>query len=113
MLRGFFVVALALCALGVAPCGGQDTFQQEADRLATLLNCHAVNVVAEIGASNGKLTVAAAHRVGSSGKVYSTELDAKPWLTWKNWRRRRGISLSSRPPKPTRTFLPGAVTPFL
>jgi len=31
----------------------------------------------EIGGGNGKLTLAAAHRVGSSGKVYSTELDAK------------------------------------
>jgi len=34
-------------------------------------------VVAEIGASNGKLTVAAAQRVGPSGRVYSTEIDAK------------------------------------
>ena len=46
------------------------------DRLGTLLNWHPGDVVAEIGAS-GKLTLAAAHRVGSSGKVYSTELDAK------------------------------------
>jgi ubiquinone/menaquinone biosynthesis C-methylase UbiE len=61
----------------VAPCGGQDTWQAEADRLATLLNWHSGNVVADIGASNGKLTLAAAQRVGPSGKVYSTELDAK------------------------------------
>ena len=77
MLRRSFIAALALCALGVAPCRGQDTFQEEADRLATLLNWHPGNVVAEIGASNGKLTLAVAHRVGSSGKVYSTELDPK------------------------------------
>jgi SAM-dependent methyltransferase len=75
MLRRSFIVALALCALGVAPCRGQDTLQQEADRLATLLNWHSGTVVAEIGAGNGKLTLAAAHRVGPSGKIYSTELD--------------------------------------
>jgi SAM-dependent methyltransferase len=78
MLRRSFIVALALCLLGAGPpCHPQDTFQEEADRLATLLNWHPGDVVAEIGASNGKLTLAAAHRVGSSGKVYSTELDAK------------------------------------
>ena len=76
MLRRSFIVAVALCALGVAPCRGQDTLQQEADRLATLLNWHPGTMVAEIGAGNGKLTLAAAHRVGPSGKVYSTELDA-------------------------------------
>jgi ubiquinone/menaquinone biosynthesis C-methylase UbiE len=77
MLRRSFIVALALCALAGAPCRGQDTLQQEADRLATLLDWRAGTVVAEIGAGNGKLTLAAAHRVGPSGKVYSTELDAK------------------------------------
>ena len=45
--------------------------------MATLLNWHPGSVVAEIGGGNGKLTLAAAHRVGSSGKVYSTEFDAK------------------------------------
>jgi SAM-dependent methyltransferase len=78
MLRRSFIVALALCVLGAGPpCPSQDTFQEEADRLATLLNWHPGDVVAEIGASNGKLTLAAAHLVGPSGKVYSTELDAK------------------------------------
>ena len=45
--------------------------------MATLLYWHSGTVVAEIGASNGKLTVAAAQRVGPSGRVYSTEIDAK------------------------------------
>jgi SAM-dependent methyltransferase len=75
MLRRYFIVAIILCVLGAAPSHGQDTFQAEADRLATLLNWHPGTVVAEIGAGNGKLTLAAAERVGSSGKVYSTELD--------------------------------------
>lgn len=77
MLRRSFIVALSLCTLGVALCHGQDTFQQEADRLAVLLNWHPGTVVAEIGAGNGKLTLAAAHRVGPSGKVYCTDLDTK------------------------------------
>jgi SAM-dependent methyltransferase len=76
MQRRSFIVAAVFCTLGVAPCRGQDTLQQEADRLTTLLNWHPGSVVAEIGAGDGKLTLAAAHRVGPSGKVYSTELDA-------------------------------------
>ncbi len=75
MLRRSFVVAIVLCVLGAAPCHGQDTFQPEADRLAKLLSWGPGTVVAEIGANNGKLTLAAAQRVGASGKVYSTELD--------------------------------------
>jgi ubiquinone/menaquinone biosynthesis C-methylase UbiE len=77
MLRRSFIVALALCAFGVGPCRGQDTWHEEADRLATLLKWHPGTVVAEIGAGNGKLTLEAAQRVGRSGKVYTTELDAK------------------------------------
>jgi SAM-dependent methyltransferase len=76
MLRRSFIVAVALFALGVAPCRGQDTLQQEAGRLATLLNWRLGTVVAEIGAGNGKLTLAAAALVGPSGKLYTTELDA-------------------------------------
>jgi ubiquinone/menaquinone biosynthesis C-methylase UbiE len=33
--------------------------------------------VAEIGAGDGKLTLAAADRVGASGKVYTTDIDEK------------------------------------
>jgi ubiquinone/menaquinone biosynthesis C-methylase UbiE len=77
MLRRSFIVALALCALGLAPCRGQDNWQQEADRLATLLNWNPGSVVADIGAGDGELTLLAAQRIGPSGKVYSTELDAK------------------------------------
>lgn len=76
MQRRSFIVALALWAFVVAPCCAQDTSQKEADRLAALLSWRAGDVVAEIGAGNGKLTLAAAQRVGPSGKVYTTELDA-------------------------------------
>lgn len=37
-----------------SPCGREDTWQQEADRVAALLHGHAGNVVAEIGAGYGK-----------------------------------------------------------
>lgn len=77
MLRRSFIVALGLCAFSVAPCHGQDALQAEADRLALLLNWQVGSVVAEVGAGNGRLTLAAAQRIGPSGKVYSTELDAK------------------------------------
>jgi ubiquinone/menaquinone biosynthesis C-methylase UbiE len=75
MLRRSFVIALALCALGAAPCRAQDQWQQEADRLASVLKWHNGTVAAEIGAGHGELTLAAAQRVGPSGRIYTTELD--------------------------------------
>jgi ubiquinone/menaquinone biosynthesis C-methylase UbiE len=77
MLRRCFLLGFALCTLGVAPCRGQDTWQEQAKRLAGLLNWHPGAVVAEIGAGDGKLTLLAAQRVGPSGMVYTTELDPK------------------------------------
>ena len=75
MLRSFLILALSLCSLSIAPCLAQDTLQEEADRLGTLLNWHAGSVVADIGANNGKMSLVVARRVGSSGRVYSTEID--------------------------------------
>lgn len=72
--RSFIVV---LCAFTLAPCLAQDTYQQEADRLAALLNWQSGSVVAEIGAGDGQITLAAAERVGTAGRVYTTELDPK------------------------------------
>ncbi|HBZ72588.1 MAG TPA: hypothetical protein DEP35_23780 [Deltaproteobacteria bacterium] len=76
MHRRTFILALALCLFVAAPCLGQGHWQEEAGRLATLLNWHPGDAVAEIGAGNGQLTVLAAQRVGPSGKVYTTELDS-------------------------------------
>jgi SAM-dependent methyltransferase len=76
MLRSrIFVFALCAFALAIAPCLAQDTLQQEAAELASLLNWHSGSIVGEIGAGHGQLTVDAAERVGLSGKVYSNELD--------------------------------------
>jgi ubiquinone/menaquinone biosynthesis C-methylase UbiE len=77
MLRRSFIIALVLCAFGAPAIRAQDTSQKEADQLAAMLKWHPGSVVAEIGAGNGKLTVAAAERVGPSGKVYTTEINAK------------------------------------
>jgi predicted methyltransferase len=75
MLRSYLIIVLALSALGVGIRAQQDTYQEEANQLATLLKWHPGDVVAEIGAKKGQLTLAAAQRVGSTGKVYCTELD--------------------------------------
>lgn len=75
MLRRPLIAGLAFCAL--VACRGQDTFQQEADRLAALLKWHPGDVLAEVGAGNGRLALAAAQRVSPAGKVYVTEIDPK------------------------------------
>ncbi len=75
--RRHVFLALALGALALAACHGQDQDWKDADKLATLLNWKPGSVVAEIGAGDGGLTLAAAERVGPTGRVYTTELDPK------------------------------------
>lgn len=77
MLRRIFLLtaAVVLGAACLGPCHAQDTLHEEADGLASLLHWHQGSVVAEVGAGQGVLTQAAAQRVGSSGRVYSNELD--------------------------------------
>jgi ubiquinone/menaquinone biosynthesis C-methylase UbiE len=77
MLRRSFILALALFTFGLAPCQDKDAHQEEADRLATLLNWQPGSVVADIGAGEGQMTLALSKRVGAAGRVYTTELDAK------------------------------------
>jgi predicted methyltransferase len=77
MQRRSFVVALAVAALTLSACRGQDNYQTEAERLAPLLHWQAGSVVADIGAGDGEMTQLVAERVGLTGRVYSTEIDAK------------------------------------
>ena len=78
ILRRTFFIVLVLCALGPVHIQGQDNYQEETELIAKLLNWHSGSVVAEIGAGDGKMTfIAASKFVGSTGKVYSTELDPK------------------------------------
>ena len=71
------VLTLLLGALALAACHGRAQDWKDADKLATLLNWKPGSVVAEIGAGDGGLTLAAAERVGPTGRVYTTELDPK------------------------------------
>jgi predicted methyltransferase len=76
--RRSFFTALVLAAFIVVACRAEDnTYQEEAERLAVLLNWQPGSVVADIGAGRGELTLIAAQRVGSTGRVYATELDTK------------------------------------
>jgi SAM-dependent methyltransferase len=68
-------IALALLSIFVGFGGGQDVWHTEADRLGTLLNWRRGDVIAEIGANKGQLTLEASRRVGPTGKVFSTEID--------------------------------------
>jgi ubiquinone/menaquinone biosynthesis C-methylase UbiE len=77
ILRRSFIIALAFASFGITFCQERDTHEEEAAHLATLLNWKPGSVVAEIGAGEGQMTLAAARRVGADGKVYTTELDAK------------------------------------
>jgi predicted methyltransferase len=79
MWRRSFTIVLVLWALALVPCFAQndDTFQEEANRLALHLHWQEGSVVADIGAGKGELTLIAAKRVGAAGHVYSTELDPK------------------------------------
>jgi len=75
--RGCHLVLTLLSAvLVLAACHGKaQERQKEADKLATLLNWQPGSVLAEIGAGDGSLTLAAAERAGQTGRVYTTELD--------------------------------------
>jgi len=77
MGRRQVVVTLVLSALALAACHGRAQDWKDADKLATLLNWKPGSIVAEIGAGDGNLTLAAAERVGPTGRVYTTELDPK------------------------------------
>ena len=64
-------------SINLAISSRQDKEQAVADKLATLMNWVPGSVVAEIGAGEGQLTLAAAERVGPAGHVFTTELDPR------------------------------------
>ena len=83
MTNGYFrtrsrhlVLTLLLGVLALAACRGKaQEHKEEAEKLAALLNWKPGSVVGEIGAGEGGMTLAAAERVGPTGRVYTTELD--------------------------------------
>ena len=70
-----FALAAALAALTFSTCLAQDTFEEEAERLAELLHWKPGSAVADIGAGDGEMTILLSERVGISGRVFSTEID--------------------------------------
>jgi len=76
MHRRALILLSILLTLQSFFCVAQEkaTCQEEADRLAVLLDWQPTSTVAEIGAGRGQLTLAVAKHVG---KIYSTELDGK------------------------------------
>jgi ubiquinone/menaquinone biosynthesis C-methylase UbiE len=72
LLIGFACVMAAVFAAQV-----RGDAAGEIGRLAELMGWKAGIFVADIGAGDGEYTFAAAGRVGATGKVYATEIDAK------------------------------------
>jgi len=70
----YYVILSLLLAASLSLCGAQDTHREDADRLAVLLSWQPDSTVADIGAGEGQMTLAAAKRVA---KLYTTELDPK------------------------------------
>jgi ubiquinone/menaquinone biosynthesis C-methylase UbiE len=66
-----------LCAAAVFAVGVRGEAPEEVGRLAELMGWKAGTVVADIGAGDGKYTFAAVERVGTTGRVYATEIDGK------------------------------------
>ncbi len=70
--------ALAACAVAaVFAVRVRGDAAGEIARLAELMGWKAGTVVADIGAGDGKYAFAAVERVGTAGRVYATEIDAK------------------------------------
>jgi ubiquinone/menaquinone biosynthesis C-methylase UbiE len=65
---------VALCPVAAFAWGSRAA---EIEKIAPLLALRPGSVVAEIGAGNGAVSVAAAEKVGPTGHVYSTEIDSK------------------------------------
>jgi len=70
------VVALAAASLPYLPLIHGPT-AEEVERLAAWLEVQPGTRVADLGAGDGTFAVALARRVGPSGQVYATELDAE------------------------------------
>ena len=75
MRKRHFAITLIATILTFAACRGQETYQAEAERLAPLLKWQPGGVVADVGAGDGEMTLAAAERVGPTGRVFTTEID--------------------------------------
>jgi ubiquinone/menaquinone biosynthesis C-methylase UbiE len=74
--RNLLLLGLA-CAAAVFAGQAHGNAVEEVKRLAALMAWKPGTVAADIGAGDGEYTFRAVERVGASGKVYATEIDAK------------------------------------
>jgi len=78
MIKKKLLLVGLVCALGAGlAVGVRGEATEEIGRLAGLMGWKAGTVAADIGAGDGKYTLAAVERVGAAGRVYATEIDAK------------------------------------
>jgi ubiquinone/menaquinone biosynthesis C-methylase UbiE len=70
-------VLLGLASLVAFMCLAKADAAGEMKRLAALMEWKPGTIVADIGAGDGRFSFAAEQQVGTSGKVFATELDAK------------------------------------
>lgn len=72
------IVSLVTFLASAAPAivRAQDEFASDAARLVTALRLQPGQTIADIGAGRGELAVALAREVGTSGRVYATELES-------------------------------------
>ena len=77
MRRKWKMLAAGLAAFAVFAAQVRRDAAGEIGRLAELMGWKAGTVVADIGAGDGKYTLAAVELVGASGKVFATEIDGK------------------------------------
>ena len=76
MKRAFFLGSvLLMAALACAFVQGSRVDRDELARVFELLDIESGDVVADVGAGDGKWSVAVAEQVGPEGRVYATEID--------------------------------------
>ncbi len=81
--KSLLILGLA-CAAAVFAGQAHGNAVEEIKRLAALMEWKPGTVAADIGAGDGEYTFAAVERVGASGKVYATEIDAKKLVELKH-----------------------------
>ena len=69
-----FVIALFV-VLAFTSCGAERASIEEIEQIAAALRLHTGISVADVGAGDGEWTEVLSARVGSSGRVYATEVD--------------------------------------
>ncbi len=75
--KKLLLLGLACMAAVVFAVGVRGNAAEEVKRLAALMEWKPGTIAADIGAGDGRYTFAAVERVGDSGKVFATEIDAK------------------------------------